>query len=474
MLGDTSRSGASALLSAAVNGNGLGIGPVCVVGLGYVGSVVAASLAAKGQRVFGVDRRAPVVDAMARGIAPIAEPGLEERIARGLSLGTLTCTTDLRTAVLQSSGSLVCVGTPSGPDGRLREADLLDALEEIAATLQQAGSEHPVHHIVVRSTVPPGMHARACERLQKRLGAAFGDRVTLTLNPEFLREGTAVRDLEEPELVVYATEQASAATWIEALYHDQKAQLRRTDPPSAEVLKLVCNAWHALKVSFANEVARLAGPTQVDPFAVMELLVQDRKLNTSAAYLRPGMPFGGACLTKDVAALSAHARAHGVELPVINGILPSNQAHLTHLATAVLEHRPQRVAVIGIGFKPGAADVRDSAPVSLVRVLLDAGVHVSVADAAVLAATVPPVGIDALRAALGDPRAHPVSSVREAVEGADVVVVGHPSAADRQALVALRPSCPVLDSAGELSRALSAEERAVLAPVVVLSRGGLA
>ncbi len=433
---------------------------IAVVGLGYVGTVVAASLSSSGRAVIGVDRRREIVDALERGVAPIPEPGLAERIARAHMQGTLRCTTDLAQAAGASVATLICVGTPVGPDGKLIESDVLDACEAVA---KSAVGEHV---IVIRSTVPPGLYGRALSRIR----AVAGDRVSLALNPEFLREGSAIADHEHPELVVYATEHERATQFLDELYADQKERVHRTDPATAEVLKLVNNAWHALKVAFANEVARVTRPIGVDPFSVMQLLCADTKLNASAAYLRPGLPFGGACLVKDVAALAMQARDASVDAPLIDSILPSNDAHLAHLMAAVLACSPRRVAIVGVGFKQGASDVRDSAPVRLVHRLLDAGLHVAVADAGILGATVPPLGVDALRAALGDPRAHPASSVAEAVEGADVVVVGHPCEEDRRALVASSPRVPILDAAGELSRKLSAREREVLAPVVVLAR----
>ncbi len=437
---------------------------IAVIGLGYVGNVVAASLAADGRDVVGIDRRADVVASMEAGVAPIPEPLLQARIDSARAQGTLRCSTDLASAVAGSRASLVCVGTPLGDDGKLDETDLFGACEQIAAAVPDAQE----HVIVIRCTVSPGTHARLSRHLRELLGDAFGQRVTLALNPEFLREGSAVADLENPELVVYATEHEPAARFCEELYRDDASRLSRTDPATAEMLKLVNNAWHALKVGFANEVARVAGPIGVDPFAVMELLCRDTRLNASAAYLRPGLPFGGACLTKDVASLSTHAKRHGVDAPLISSILSSNRAHLEHLVEAVLAHEPKQTAIVGVGFKPGAADVRDSAPVKLVRELLDRGVHVTVADSAVLDARVAPLGLLALSEALGDPRAQAAPSVAHAVAGADVIVVGHPSRADRDALVALEPSVPILDAGGELTRTLSDEERERLAPVVLI------
>src|SRR5690606_12009624 len=173
------------------------------------------------------------------------------------------------------------------------------------------------HVIVVRSTVPPGLYGRAMDRIRAAIGDDAGTRVTLALNPEFLREGSAIGDHENPELVVYATEHEPAARFLEALYAEHGARVQRTEPATAEVLKLVNNAWHALKVAFANEVARVTGTIDVDPFAVMHLLCADTRLNTSAAYLRPGLPFGGACLVKDVASLASAARRVGVDAPLL-------------------------------------------------------------------------------------------------------------------------------------------------------------
>jgi GDP-mannose 6-dehydrogenase len=443
---------------------------VAVVGLGYVGSVEAAVLAARGRRVIGVDVRGPVVHALLAGRAPLAEPELEERIVRARALGTLDATTDLVDAVARTELALVCVGTPQGPDGELDVAALLAACEAIAAAVPDGAR----YSVVVRSTVPPGLYPRARAAIDATLARraeAARPHVGLALNPEFLREGSAVRDREEPQLVVYAADAAHTEAALHALYREHADRLVRADPASAEVLKLVNNAWHALKVSFANEVARIARPLGVDPFELMQLLCRDTKLNTSAAYLRPGMPFGGACLVKDMASLATYADHHGVAVPVMQHVLASNAAHLAHLVEAVLAAGPSRVAIVGIGFKPGAPDVRDSAPVAMVGALLDRGVAVRVADANVLDARVPPLGIEALRVALGDPRAVACETVDEAIDGADVIVVGHPADADRRALVRLAPTLGpgrVLDVSGELSRALTEHERRSLAPVEVL------
>lgn len=446
-----------------IRGDKDSLSAVAVVGLGYVGSVEAGVLSARGHRVIGVDVKEAVVAAVHAGTEPIVEPNLGARLAKGKALQLLSATTDLKSAVSDTRGALVCVGTPRGDDGRLDDTAVLAAVESIARSVSK-GSRYT---IVVRSTVPPGFTRRA-EDLVRAVAAEQGSNVGLAINPEFLREGSAVKDREEPELIVYATADEDASAFVEALYADHAAKISRVDAASAEMLKLVCNTWHALKVSFANEVARLALPHNVDPFAVMELLCRDTKLNTSRAYLRPGMPFGGACLVKDVASLESYARANNVNVPVLSHVLASNNAHLDHLVAAVLEHQPSRVAVVGIGFKAGASDVRNSAPVALVQRLLDHGVEVHVADSSVLDARVPPLGLLALEESLNDKRAFAREVVADAVLHADVVVVGHPCEEDRRALVRLQPRI-VLDVSGELTRALTAEERALLAPRVVLS-----
>ncbi|MFN9809482.1 MAG: nucleotide sugar dehydrogenase [Deltaproteobacteria bacterium] len=454
---------------------------IAVVGLGYVGSVEAAVLAASGRTVVGVDVRPAVVAAMDAGTAPLAEPLLEERLAAAKARGTLSATLDLAAAVAQTDAALVCVGTPRGADGELDTTALLGAVVAIARSVRTGAR----YSIIVRSTVPPGFHAsarRAIDGARAWGGEPDLAEIGLALNPEFLREGSAVRDREEPQLVVYAADAPHTEEAIRAIYREHADRLVACDPASAEVLKLVNNAWHALKVSVANEVARLGRPLGVDPFELMHLLCRDTKLNTSAAYLRPGMPFGGACLVKDMASLATYAEHHGVRVPVMQHVLASNDAHLGHLLDAVLGHRtragaPARcVAIVGIGFKPGAPDVRDSAPVAMAVALLDRGLAVRVADANVLDARVPPLGIDALRVALGDPRAVACETVEEAVREADVVVVGHPAEADRRALVVLAGTIQgrVLDVSGELSRALSEHERRSLAPVDVLRAHGAA
>lgn len=442
---------------------------VSVVGLGYVGSVVAASLATDGgRRVIGVDRRPELLATLGEGVAPIPEPGLAERLSQARMRQRISFTDDLAAATRASSLSLVCVGTPVNEAGELDESDVLDVCASIARSVAPGRG----HVIVVRCTVGSGHYRRAQRVIEANRHPDA--RVSLALNPEFLREGSALGDHENPELVVYATTSEEAATAVERLYTQQKDRLARTDPETAEVLKLVNNAWHALKVSFANEVARVTRPVGVDPFAVMELLCRDRKLNISPAYLRPGMPFGGACLTKDVASLSTHAAKHEVEAPLMSSILESNRAHLDFLVAAVKERNPKHVAIVGLGFKPGASDVRDSAPVRLVHRLLDEGIHVTVADQGILESTVPPLGLDALRHALGDPRANAAQGVAEAADQADLIVVGHPDPHDRAALVNLRPNVPILDSAGELSRHLTHAERRALDPVVVLARTAIA
>ena len=437
---------------------------IAVIGLGYVGSVEAAVLAAMGRNVIGVDLREAVVRALEEGRAPLAEPNLEARIAHARALGTLHATTDLKHAVAHTDVALMCVGTPRGEYGELDTRALVAACADVA----RAVPEGATYTIIVRSTVPPGFHLHALEAIQE---AAPSANVGFALNPEFLREGSAVKDREEPQLVIYATTSDSARASIQSLYREHTARLVETDLPSAEVIKLVNNAWHALKVAFANEVARIAQPLQVDPFELMQLLCRDTKLNTSAAYLKPGMPFGGACLVKDMASLASYAAHHDVQVPVMQHVLASNDAHLQHLLDAVLVHAPKKVAIIGIGFKPGAPDVRDSAPVALAIALLDRKVEVRVADANVLDARVPPLGIDALKLALGDERAVACETVEEALEGAEIVIVGHPAEADRRALVRCAERLAagtVLDVSGELSRALTDHEREALAPVDIL------
>ena len=308
---------------------------ISVFGLGYVGSVSAASLAADGHQVTGVDVNPDKVAQVNGGTSPIVEPGLVDLIAGTVSEGRLRATTDAAQAVRDSGVSLICVGTPSGRNGSLDLTHLTRVCEQIGAAL----SDKPAYHVVVvRSTVLPGTtHNVVIPALERASGKKYGDRFGVAVNPEFLREGTALKDFREPPLTVVGHNHAADAAGAISLYQTIDAPLVSTSIGVAEMVKYVGNTWHALKVCFANEIGNVCKRLDVDSHEVMDIFCRDRKLNLSPYYLKPGFAFGGSCLPKDVRALQYRAKELDVDLPVIQSILPSNKLQVQRALDEIID-----------------------------------------------------------------------------------------------------------------------------------------
>jgi GDP-mannose 6-dehydrogenase len=344
---------------------------VAVFGLGYVGCVTAACLARLGHRVVGIDKDPSKVRAVTEGRAPFYEPGLEEIVRDTVARGLLTATNSAEEALTSADVALLCVGTPSEANGNLGLGQLCSVTEEIAAVLSKI-PKPPV--VAVRSTVFPG----TCEEVVvPRLGAR-GD-VAVVSNPEFLREGAAVRDFEEPALVVVGGSDRRAVERVAALYAPLGVEPCLVSLRTAEMIKYACNAFHAVKISFANEMGALGSALGIDATEVMDTLCRDHHLNISKAYLKPGFAFGGSCLPKDLRALNYRARALDVKIPMLNAVMPSNEEHLRRATYAVLD-LPGRIGVIGLAFKENTDDLRESPVVTLLETLIGKGRDVRVWD----------------------------------------------------------------------------------------------
>lgn len=345
---------------------------VVVFGLGYVGCVTAACLADLGHHVTGVDRDVQKVNNVLEGQAPFYEPGLEPIIRHGVSAGRLTASVSVAEAILTADVALICVGTPSEQNGNLGLDQLRRAVEEIASYLCRRTKPLIV---AVRSTVFPG----TCEEV---VWPAFkgATNVSVVSNPEFLREGSAVKDFLEPSLVVVGGEDEAAVARVAGLYESLGAQPSLVSLRTAEMIKYACNAFHAVKVAFANEIGSLASRLNVDPFEVMDTLCRDAKLNVSAAYLKPGFAFGGSCLPKDLRAMVYRAGQMDLKLPLVSSALPSNEAHIERAVQAVLDLPAERIGVIGLAFKENTDDLRESPVVSLLERLIGKGRDVRVFD----------------------------------------------------------------------------------------------
>src|SRR5688572_1324030 len=328
---------------------------VSVFGLGYVGSVSAASFAADGHTVVGVDVNADKVASLNEGRSPIVEKGLDELIRETTGDGRLRATTDTKDAVDSTDLSLICVGTPSRKNGSLD----LSYLERVSEQIGEALRDKPSYHVVVvRSTVLPGTtHGVVIPALERASGKKYGEGFGVSVNPEFLREGTALKDFRKPPLTLVGHNHAADASGTIALYQAIDAPLVSTSIRVAEMLKYTSNAWHALKVCFANEIGTLCKHIGLDSHEVMDIFCRDEKLNLSSYYLKPGFAFGGSCLPKDVRALQYRAKQVDVDLPVIQSILPSNRLQIQHALDQVLETGRKRVGLLGFSFKAGTDDL---------------------------------------------------------------------------------------------------------------------
>ena len=352
-----------------------------VFGLGYVGCVTAACLARAGHEVTGVDVSADKV-AMVNGASPpVVEPGLGELLAEVVGAGRLRATIDPGEAVDRTDVALICVGTPGRVNGQLS----VEAIERVAREIGHAlaGRREPFT-VVLRSTVLPGTTERVLlPALVRGSGALQEPPLRVAVNPEFMREGSSLRDFTHPPFTLVGCDEPGSESVFTSLYAGVEAPLVRTTVRAAETVKYVCNAFHALKVSFGNEIGDVCAALGVDAREVMRIFLMDRKLNISEAYLRPGFAFGGSCLPKDLRALLYAARQAELSLPLLSAILPSNEAQVRRAVDSVLQTRQRRVGVVGLSFKPGTDDLRESPMVGLVETLIGKGCDVRVLDRSV-------------------------------------------------------------------------------------------
>lgn len=405
---------------------------IAVFGLGYVGTVSAAALARRGHQVIGVDSNDRKVETVAAGLTPVLEPGLPELIRESADAGRLGATTDAHAAVSASDVSIVCVGTPSAANGSLG----LDAIERVAQSIGQAlPACRGRHTVVIRSTVLPGTtEGIVVPALEAASGLRAGADFGVTMNPEFLREGTALADFDAPPKTVIGELDAASGDVVASLYEELPAPLFRLPIRVAEMVKYTDNAFHALKIAFANEIGAFCQASGLDSYDVMSVFVADRRLNISEAYLRPGFAFGGSCLPKDLRALVHASRRADLELPLLESILPSNERHLRRTLDVVLGLGRRRVGLIGLAFKPGTDDLRESPLVELAESLIGKGYDVRIFDPAVSISRLVGANRDYIDERLPHLSELLVERVEDVMEHAEVCIVG---AASREAVDAI-------------------------------------
>jgi len=416
---------------------------ISVFGLGYVGTVTAACLAHKGNSVIGVDLSAGKVEAMEAGRSPIVEPRVTELVEECHKACRLHATSNSEEAVLKTEISFLCVGTPSLRNGKLDLGHIEPVCREIGNALKK---KNTFHLVVLRSTVLPGTaETIVVPALEKASGKKIGKDFGVCVNPEFMREGTAVADFLEPAMTIIGASDPSHSAMLRELYAWAPGHMFETSFRSAEMTKYVCNAWHAVKVSFANEVGTLAKQLGVDAESVVEIFTADTKLNISPSYLKPGFAFGGSCLPKDVRALNYRAKELDLKLPLFESILPSNDEHLERAVEMILETGKKKIAMLGLSFKAATDDLRESPQVQLVKRLLGEGRQIQIWDDNVSLGRL----IGSNRQYIEDVIPHIGSllsaNLEEVVKDAEVVVVGT-RGVDREALRrSLKPGQVVID-----------------------------
>jgi len=419
---------------------------ISIFGLGYVGCVSSACLAAAGHDIVGVDVDAHKLAMVREGRSPITEPGLDELLGRMSANGRITVTNDTVAAVHGSELSLICVGTPSRRNGSLDSSYLERVIEQIGAAIAQADRYHVV---AVRSTLLPGVLVnRLVPLLERASGRRVGADIGLCVNPEFLREGSAIKDFQHPPFTVIGEFDARAGDVVLSAYSHLESPVYRLRPDEASMVKYASNNFHAIKVAFANEIGAICERLGVDGQQVMHVFCDDRELNVSPRYLRPGFGFGGSCLPKDLRAITYVAKDMDVQVPLLANVLASNDAHIQRVVDLVLERPKRTVALLGLSFKVGSDDLRESPFVRLAEALIGKGVPLRIYDPDVAIGNV----FGRNRAYIDDHLPHVAQlfgeSLTQVLQSADVVIVGKRVAGVEELLGRRRAEQVVIDLVG--------------------------
>ena len=398
---------------------------ISIFGLGYVGCVSAACFSSSGHRVIGVDPNEVKVNQINEASSPIIENDLGDLIHQSVSKGLLSATTSGREAILDSDVSFICVGTPSQVNGDLDLEYICNVCEEIGKSIHLKDS---FHLVVVRSTMLPGsMRDVVIPILEESSGKVVGKDFGVCINPEFLREGTAVYDFFHPPKIVIGEIDDESGSLLVKLYENINSPLLRTDLRTAEMVKYTDNVWHALKVCFANEIGNFCKELDIDSHQVMDIFCQDKKLNLSSYYLKPGFAFGGSCLPKDVRAFSYKAKTMDLELPIITSILPNNNLQIQRGLDMILKEGKKKIAILGFSFKAGTDDLRESPIVEIIERLLGKGYDLCLYDHNVHLASLTGANKDYILNVIPHISELMVDNIGAAINDAEVIVIGNNS-----------------------------------------------
>ncbi|MBA3321128.1 MAG: UDP-glucose/GDP-mannose dehydrogenase family protein [Pyrinomonadaceae bacterium] len=414
-----------------------------VFGLGYVGCVSAACFAKDGHEVIGVDVSQTKIDIINNGHSPIVEAGIGELIAEMVQAQRLRATTDAAGAIHDSELSLICVGTPSNANGSLDLDYVKRVCEDIGAAL---GTKRTRHTIVIRSTMLPGtIEGVVIPALEMHSGQKAGRDFGICINPEFLREGTSLKDFYAPPFTLIGADEEEVATVLRQLYAHIDAPLYVTGIKAAEMVKYACNCFHALKVSFANEIGNICKELGIDSHQVMDVFCQDTKLNLSPYYLKPGFAFGGSCLPKDLRAITYKAKELDVDVPVLSSILPSNRRQVERAFDMVMRTGRKRIGILGFSFKAGTDDLRESPMVTLIEALIGKGMQLSIYDRDVSLARLFGANKEYIEREIPHISQLMRASVKEVVDNSDVLIIGNKAEEFREIEAQLRGEQKVID-----------------------------
>ena len=416
---------------------------ISIFGLGYVGAVSAGCLAQDGHEVIGVDPMTTKVELMNKGQSPIIEQDIGEILAKVVQAGKLRATDDVESSVRDTDVSFVCVGTPSQANGSLELKYIRRVCEQIGSVLKDKDAFHTV---VIRSTILPGTMANiVIPTLAEFSGKEPGKDFAVCNNPEFLREGTAVYDYYNPPKTVIGELVPGNGDAVVEIYKDLDAPLIRTSTHAAEMVKYVDNVWHALKIGFANEIGNICKVHGIDGHEVMDIFCQDRKLNISSYYLKPGFAFGGSCLPKDVRALVYNARANDVDVPILGGVLPSNEMQIGKGLKMVMNTGARKVGILGFSFKAGTDDLRESPMIEVIERLLGKGYDLKLYDKNVHLASLVGANKEFILNRIPHISALMVETVDEVLDHAETVVIGNGAPEFKEVPARLRADQTLVD-----------------------------
>jgi GDP-mannose 6-dehydrogenase len=430
---------------------------ISIFGLGYVGAVCAGCLSARGHEVVGVDVSQAKIDLINGGKSPIVEPGLGELLEEGIRKGLLRGTTDFAEAIRATDLSMICVGTPSKKNGDLELHYIESVCREIGFVLRDKSTRHTV---VVRSTVLPGTVKNVVIPILedcsgKKAGVDFG----VAVNPEFLRESTAIQDYDQPPMTVIGQLDQASGDTLQALYEELDAPIIRKGIEVAEMIKYTCNVWHATKVTFANEIGNIAKACGVDGREVMDVVCQDKALNLSQYYMRPGFAFGGSCLPKDVRALTYRAGALDVDAPLLNSLMRSNESQVQNAFDIISGHNKRKIALLGLSFKAGTDDLRESPLVELAEMLIGKGFDLKIYDRNVQYARVHGANKEYIESKIPHVSSLLDEDFAAVIEHADVIVLGNRDETFRALVNQVPQGKHVFDLVGFMPSATNLDER---------------